>query len=126
MTSSATSGRHLSKFKKNGRNAASDGLGSNLSGLAFCLPHQLVGVLLLMCAIIMAIDIIICRDYDCWTANDFYLVDFVDVVKEGLERSHRPIDFSLSPFLPLDEAVASRAVFPIVSGRTARRADGFQ
>ena len=30
---------------KNGRNAASDGFGSNFIGTAFCLPHQLVGIL---------------------------------------------------------------------------------
>ena len=46
MTSSATSGRCISKFEKNGRNTASDGIWSNVNGAAFCLPHQLVGFLL--------------------------------------------------------------------------------
>ena len=33
-------------FRKTAENAASDGFESNSSGAAFCLPHQLVGVLL--------------------------------------------------------------------------------
>ena len=36
------------KVPKTAKNAASDGIGSNLSGAAFCLPHQLVGYLLLI------------------------------------------------------------------------------
>ena len=48
MTSPAFSGQHLSKFeKKTAENAASDGLGSNFSGVAYCLSHELVGVLLI-------------------------------------------------------------------------------
>ena len=31
--------------KKTVKNAASDGFGSNLSGSAFCLPHQMAGFL---------------------------------------------------------------------------------
>ena len=46
MTSSVTSGRHLLMLKKADENAASYGFGSNFSGAAFCLPHQLVGILL--------------------------------------------------------------------------------
>ena len=42
MAPPAASGRHLSKFEKNGQKW----FGSNFSGAAFCLPHQLVGVLL--------------------------------------------------------------------------------
>ena len=38
-------GRHLWKFEKTVQNAASDGFGSNFSGAAFCLPHQLVSFL---------------------------------------------------------------------------------
>ena len=48
-TSSATSGRHLSKLDKTAENAASDCFGSNFSAAAFRLPHQLVGVLFNTC-----------------------------------------------------------------------------
>ena len=34
------------EVRKTAENAASDGFGSNFSGAAFCLPHQLVGFLL--------------------------------------------------------------------------------
>ena len=46
MMSSATSGRHFSKFeKKTAENSASNGFGSNFNGAAFCLPHHSVGFL---------------------------------------------------------------------------------
>ena len=35
------------EVRKTAENAASDGFGSNLSGTAFCLPHQMVGFLLI-------------------------------------------------------------------------------
>ena len=47
MPSSINSGRDLSKFYKTVKNAAFDGFESNFNGAAFCLPRQLVGVLLL-------------------------------------------------------------------------------
>ena len=47
MTSPATSDLHISKFKKTTENAASDSFRSNFSGAAFCLPQQLLGILLL-------------------------------------------------------------------------------
>ena len=40
------SDRDLWMFEKTAQNAPSDGVGSNFSGAAFCLPHQLVGFLL--------------------------------------------------------------------------------
>ena len=46
-----------SKFEKTAENAASDGFESNCSGVAFCLPHQLVGVLFFL-----------------WSANDFQVL----------------------------------------------------
>ena len=47
ISSPATSDRHSSiEVRKTVENAASDGFGSNLSGgAAFCLPHQLAGIL---------------------------------------------------------------------------------
>ena len=45
MMSPANSDLHLSKLKKMAENAASDGFQSNFSGTAFCLPHQVVGIL---------------------------------------------------------------------------------
>ena len=36
------------EVRKTVENAASDGFGSNVSGAAFCLPHQLVRFLLLL------------------------------------------------------------------------------
>ena len=33
------------EVRQTAENAASDGFGSNFSGAAFCLPHQLVGIL---------------------------------------------------------------------------------
>ena len=47
MTSSVTSGRHLSKFEKTAENAASDGEGSNFSGtgLPFSLAQPIGGFL---------------------------------------------------------------------------------
>ena len=44
-TSPATSDRHLPKFEKAAKNAACAGFGSNFSDAAFCLPHELVGIL---------------------------------------------------------------------------------
>ena len=52
MTSSATSGRHLSKFGKNDRKCRLRRFRMNFSGTAFCLPHQLVGFLLLRCPLV--------------------------------------------------------------------------
>ena len=47
MTTSATPvGIYESSRKRSVQNAASDGFGSNFSGAAFCLLHQLVGFLL--------------------------------------------------------------------------------
>ena len=45
MTSSATSSHHLSKLERTVENATSDSFGLSFSGVAFCLPHHLVGVL---------------------------------------------------------------------------------
>ena len=36
----------FTEVQKAAENAASDGIGSNFSDAAFCLPHQLVGILL--------------------------------------------------------------------------------
>ena len=43
--SPATSGQYLLKFEKMAENGASDGFGSNFSGMAFWLPNQLAGFL---------------------------------------------------------------------------------
>ena len=41
------------KVRKTVDNAASDGFRSNFSGAAFCLPHQLVGILLFVVAVVL-------------------------------------------------------------------------
>ena len=46
--SPATADRHLSKLEKSGRKCLLDGFGSNCCDAAACLPHQLVGILLLI------------------------------------------------------------------------------
>ena len=48
MTSPAASDRHLSKFEKRPKmSPPTAGFESNFSGAAFCLPHQMVGILFL-------------------------------------------------------------------------------
>ena len=45
-----------SKFEKNSRKCPSDGFRSNFSSAAFCLPHQLVGVLIPCNAVIRGVS----------------------------------------------------------------------
>ena len=53
----ATSSRHLPKFeKKTAENAASDGFGSNFSGVAFCLANRWAFVLILLFIIVGVFD----------------------------------------------------------------------
>ena len=56
MTSSDTSGRHLSKFEKEAEDAASDGCGSNFSGPAFQ-QAQSIGELLVIITVIRSRDL---------------------------------------------------------------------